>query len=222
MFTHETLALGYETLTAQTNEGGRVYETPEGHRYPSMTTVLSKPKTKKSDGIARWRERVGTEKARLVMQFACARGEIVHKLCEDYLNNVEDVEKGWPTYCISTFHQIKPILDERVGTIFGLEMPLYSNLLKVAGRVDLVAEFDGKPSIIDFKTSKVQKRESWVKKYFLQETGYALMVQERTGLAIEQIVTIIACDDGETQLFVKDRAEYEKELFEKVAFFYED
>ena len=54
-------------------------------------------------------------------------------------------------------------MDKNVGVIKAIEAPLYSHSLRVGGRVDLIAEWDGQLSIIDFKTSKKPKREDWIK-----------------------------------------------------------
>ena len=107
---------------------------------------------------------------------------------------------------------MKPILDERIGTVYAQEAPLYSDHLGLAGRVDCVAEFDGKPSIIDFKTSRKKKFPSMIKNYFMQEFGYAIMWEERTGQPITQLVTIIAVDDHEPQVFVEHRDNWVNQL----------
>ena len=214
-FIHAPIDLGYQSLKSITKPSGRTYETPEGNIYPSMTTVLSRPlKKKEKPKVSISKERA--EKSKMILAFACARGEIVHKLCEDYLNNLQDFEKGFPDFCLNSFHQIKEILDERVGVIHGLELPLYSDELKIAGRVDLVAEFDGVLSIIDFKTSKKEKSFSEAKKFFLQEAGYALMLKERTGLEARQLVTIVACDCGSTQIFKESLDDWKGDLVEKI------
>ena len=100
---------------------------------------------------------------------------------------------------------MKPILDNSIGTIYSQEAPLYSNHLGLAGRVDCVAEFNGVLSIIDFKTSRKRKTPSMIKQYFMQEAGYAIMWEERTGMPITQLVTIIAVDDHPTQIFIEHR-----------------
>jgi hypothetical protein len=78
--------------------------------------------------------------------------------------------------------------------------------LGVAGRVDCVAEFDGKLSIIDFKTAMKKKQKSWINNYFMQEAAYAIMWEERTGQPITQLVTIISVDgEDKPQIFVEHR-----------------
>jgi genome maintenance exonuclease 1 len=80
---------------------------------------------------------------------------------------------------------------------------LYSHFIRVAGRVDLIAEWQGKLSIIDFKTSRKLKKQEWITNYFLQAAFYAAAFYERTGVAIKQSVILIATDEGTTQEFVE-------------------
>ena len=98
---------------------------------------------------------------------------------------------------------MKPIIDKHVNNIYFQEAPLYSHEIKTAGRVDLIAEFAGKLSIIDFKTSRRPKKAEWIEGYFMQESFYAAAFYERTGLAIKQLVTLIMVDDDKPQVFIE-------------------
>jgi ATP-dependent exoDNAse (exonuclease V) beta subunit len=44
-----------------------------------------------------------------------------------------------------------------MNNVYAQEVPLYSDQLKVAGRVDLIAEWGGQLAIVDFKTSRKPK-----------------------------------------------------------------
>ena len=200
MFNHETIEL--QDMVAETTESGRVYKTPEGIDYPSITTVLA---ILRRAGIAAWRKRVGAEVANKISAQASRRGTAVHEIIERYLNNDEDYKQDVTPDIIQSFNDVKPILDNSIGTIYSQEAPLYSNHLGLAGRVDCVAEFNGVLSIIDFKTSRKRKTPSMIKQYFMQEAGYAIMWEERTGMPITQLVTIIAVDDHPTQIFIEHR-----------------
>ena len=90
----------------------------------------------------------------------------------------------------------------RINNIYLQEAALYSKHLELAGRVDCIAEFDGELSIIDFKTSATPKREEYLTDYFVQETAYACMLQELYDVSVKKIVTIVACENGETQVKV--------------------
>ena len=199
-FIHETVNLGYSDLVADTQPTGRTYSTPDGTKYPSITTVLS---ILSEDSIRAWKKRVGEEEANKISTKASGRGTAVHEIIESYLNN-ESTEKYMP-HIKQSLNNVRPILDERLGKIYGLEVPLYSAHLGLAGRVDCVAEFDGVPSIIDFKTSKRVKKKEWISNYFAQMAGYAVMWEERTGRPITNTVVIMDVDDNEAQVFKEHR-----------------
>ena len=111
----------------------------------------------------------------------------------------------------------------RVNNIHYVESPLYSENLSVAGRTDLIAEFDGIPSIIDFKTSSRVKKETEILDYFLQGTAYALMYEERVGQPINQIVILMSPNNGEdTIAFVKNKEPYVDTLKEKIEQYYKE
>ncbi len=220
-FEHKGSFLSYDDLSAVTTEHGRRYTTPEGNIYPSITTILS---ILSEDSIAKWRKRVGEDEANRISTRASIRGEKVHLACEDYVNNVpwEEIKAKNTPDIIASLLQIRPVLDERVGTVYCQEVPLYSDYLKVAGRVDMVAEFDGKLSIIDYKTSKKMKKEEYIENYYCQESAYAIMWEEQTKIPIKQLVTIIAVDEmgwgqpAGVQVFIEDRDNWTAKLLSTI------
>jgi len=199
-FKHETIDLGYGDLVADTQPTGRTYVTPDGVRYPSITTVLG---ILSEAGIAAWRKRVGEEEANRVGGRASARGTLVHSIVEKYLLNENTTD--YLPHIRQSLENLRPILDSRIGTIYGIEVPLYSSYLGVAGRCDCVAEFDGVPSIVDFKTSRKTKKKEWISNYFAQMAGYAVMWEERTGMPITNTVIIMDVDDNEPLVFKEHR-----------------
>lgn len=205
MFRHVE-GLSFPELSADTTENGRFYTTPEGNKYPSVTTVLSKGTD--NSYLEKWKARVGEEEAAKVSRQATARGEAVHSLAEQYLLNNPQYSRGHMPANIASFNYIKPFLDNHVGTISGLELPLYSDFLRVAGRVDCIAEWDGILSIIDFKTSKRKKSKEDVFGYMCQESCYSYMFYERTGIPVPQIVTVMTVDDSEPLIFVERAKNY--------------
>lgn len=207
MFEHVEVEL--HEMEAVTTEEGRVYKTPEGVDLPSITTVLS---ILSRDSIEAWKKKVGVEEANKISHRAATRGTAVHEIIEKYLDNKEDYRDGYTPDIIESFIALKPILDGKIGRIYAQEAPLYSNHLGVAGRVDCVAEFDGKLSIIDFKTSRKTKRKNYIQNYFMQEAAYAIMWEERTRMPITQLVTIIAVDQSEPQVFIEHRDNWVRPL----------
>ena len=204
MFNHVIMEMSLEDICARNVGGKRVYEVGD-QRYPSISTICSYRKRK---SIAEWRARVGAEEANKISKRATTAGTTVHSMIEDYLNNELELEKYDGKHLAKIlFTQAKPML-ARINNIHFQEAPLYSHEFAIAGRVDCIAEFDGKLSIIDFKTSSKEKKEEWIEGYLVQETGYAKMYEERSGIKVEQIVTLITCQTGDTQVFVKNPDDY--------------
>lgn len=198
-------------LNAVTTDSGRVYEIPGGEKYPSITTVLSAYNKK---ALFEWRARVGEEEANRISRKASSRGTKLHTVCESYLLNEitsEKMQLMMPD-TKSLFLQLKPYIDENVGSVYGIEQPLYSHELGVAGRCDCIAEWNGKISIIDYKTASREKDEDGIQNYFMQCSAYAEMFGEITNREIEQIVVAIAVEDGQPQVFVKTKHKYLPEL----------
>lgn len=183
----------------------RLYETPEGKRYPSVTTVLGKMTDK--SGLEAWRKRVGEDEAIKVSTRASTRGTKIHTMCENYVLG-SDIDTSMP-HNMMMFNQIKKVLDEKVDMIRASECALFSDHLKLAGSCDLIADYDGRLSIIDYKTSAKLKRKDWIEDYFLQTSLYAYMLWEMKGILVKDIVIIIGVDDSlESQVFVERPQRY--------------
>jgi len=212
-FKHEPIDLGYTDMVANTTDTGRKYSAPNGVKYPSITTVLS---ILSEDAIREWRARVGEEEANRVSHRASTRGTAVHEVLERYVDNEEDYYKDANLVVKSNFMEVKEILDKNLTKVYAQEAPLYSEHLGVAGRVDCVGVWNGKNSIIDYKTSAKPKKKSYCENYFIQETAYAIMWEERTGMPITQLVTLIAGDQG-AQVFIEHRDNWSKKLLETIA-----
>ena len=197
-FVHLTDCDDIEMGVREVIDGKRVYVTPEGNVYPSITSILGQqPKP----GIEEWKEKIGYQEANKIMKESAALGTMVHSLCEDYLYNeklqCEDQE------AISVFNRLRFLLGN-IDNIYGIEVPLHSDILKVAGTADCVAEYNGVLSVIDFKTSRKPKREDWIEDYFIQAFFYSAAFFEMTGSLPEQIVILVAVRNSfEVQVFRK-------------------
>tara|TARA_R100001480_G_scaffold23676_4_gene33962 strand:- start:12 stop:665 length:654 start_codon:yes stop_codon:yes gene_type:complete len=176
----------FPTIKRFTNENGnRLYRTPSGKAYPSVTTITGQLAKK---AIQEWRERIGKEKAAAITAKASKQGTRVHHLCEDYLSNKEFRKKEFD---LEMWQSIKPELD-CIDNIHGLESKLFSDHLEVAGTVDCVGEYKGKLSVIDFKTSSKFKTKEQIKNYFMQTAAYAVAFEERTKVPVSNLLIIMA------------------------------
>ena len=212
MFNHIQISL--PEVTTETINRKRFYVTPEGNKYPSITTVLS---NRKKEGLFEWRKRVGNDVANYVARTSASRGTKVHHMCEDYLNNEFDEEKhkkDFLPFCL--FNQLKDQALCNLDNIYAQEAGLYSDKYKVAGRVDCVAEYKDTLSIIDFKTSTRERSDDWNENYYIQGSAYAEMFEERTKIKIDQVVILVVTEDGTVQEFVKNKQDYLPMLEESI------
>ena len=202
MFDH--VELEFEELKSTTTSGSRVYETPDG-TFPSITTVLGR---KKAQFFKEWRARIGEEEANKITTQATRRGTKVHKVVENYILNQENYFEDSLPHVREMFNTIKPHLDKNLDNIAGIEIPLWSKQLGVAGRCDCVADWKGQKAILDWKTSGKLKKREWVEEYFLQTTAYSIMFEERTKIPINNIVIVIAVENEEPQIFEEKSFDY--------------
>ena len=191
--------------------GVRFYNTPTGRRYPSVTTVLGQHSRA---AIEAWQQRIGVEEARRISNRAASRGTGVHLAIERYLNNESPWSEGnfVNPLTVEMFKSIQPNLD-RINNIHCQETRMFSHHLRLAGTADCIGEFDGKISIIDFKTSTKPKKAEWISSYFMQCAAYAIMYEELTGIAVPRSVIIVSVeDDCSTQVFMEKRDPWVKDL----------
>ena len=193
-----------QKLPRRNVNGSRVYETPDGSYYPSVTTITGQMNKK---AINEWRARVGEKVANQITKQASARGTSIHKLCEHYILGTMDDVKIMPSNK-EMFSSMANHLAETIGKVYAVEGFLYSDFLRAAGQVDMIAEYNGVLSVVDFKTSKKKKNPDWIENYFVQEAAYSFMFEERTQLQVGQLVTVIGVDgEDEPQVFIKNTKE---------------
>ena len=181
-------------------DGKRYYETSDGNSYPSITTVLS---LQEKPGIDKWKEKVGEKEAKRISNESARIGTSVHQMAEFYLSNYIIKLKDEDKKIVDTFNRLRFLLGN-INNIVGTEIALCSDLLRVAGTTDCIAEYNGKLSVIDFKTSRRPKKEEWIDDYYMQTFAYKLMFEEMTGIEIQQIVILVACVESfDVQVFKK-------------------
>ena len=150
---------------------------------------------------------MGEEEANRISRESASRGTKIHTMCENYLKNKPDYTDGHEDEHISMFNQFQSAVD-RINNIKCQEMSLYSDQLAVAGTVDCIAEFDGKLSVIDFKTKRREIKPEWAEDHFMQCAGYGTMWEEHTKLPIEQLVVLVTTATGNCQIFIEDKDSY--------------
>lgn len=196
-------------------DGRRYYTSPKGKRLPSVTTVVG---AMKKQSIMEWRNRVGEEEANRVSKLATGRGNRVHDLAERYLKNEKiDWMREMPD-AVEMFRTLIPHI-HRINNIHYIEQALWSESIGLAGRVDLIAEWDGVLSVIDFKTSKRIKQREDIQDYFAQCTAYSGMYEEQVGVPIEQLVIVMAVEHEEPLIFIEKTEDHINTLIEHISFY---
>ena len=213
-FQHELVSLNENIESVETPQGRR-YKTPDGF-FPSVTTVTG---WKKRAFFAKWRRENPEESKRVL-----SRGTKLHSLIETYLKNdltPTALAEVTGTNEADLFASMQQDID-RIGTIRAIEVPLWSKKVGLAGRTDCIGEFDGVPSVIDFKSSNYPKSEDAIQDYFMQATAYALMWQDRTGQELRNIAILIGVEDGGCQVFTADPREYVEDLVDAIRTYREE
>ncbi len=205
-------------LQTESINGLRYYVGTNGKKLPSVTSILGRIY---GGWVDEWKASVGEEVANRISRQAATRGTAIHKLCEDYIRNDPNHLKGHVPINIEMFSKMKKHL-HRIDNIFAIESPLFSEATGCAGRVDCIAEFDGIPSIIDYKTSRRIKTEEDIESYFVQMTLYSLMFEDMTSIKCKQLVVIMGVDHEDALAFIVNRKNYVKRAAEVIQTFYKD
>lgn len=217
-FIHKTLTV--PELERFHIDGKRFYrkkDSDDPMNFISITTIISNYSKEK---FANWRLKIGEDEANRITKAATTRGTHMHNLVEHYLENKE-LPKSAPLPKL-LFDVAKPELN-KINNILGIEIPLYSEYLGIAGTVDTIAEYNGVLSIIDYKTSERPKPVSWIEGYFVQTMAYSCMLYEMTGIMAKQLVIIMACENGEVETYIEtDLKKYIKLLRKYIQKFKED
>ncbi len=198
-------------LERETVDGVRYYKVPDADEFIKLVSITSVTSFWNREKFAKWRKKVGEDKANEITRKATSRGTDTHTLIEHYLLNEETLPEVQP---ISDFlYKIaKPTLNN-IDNIHALEGSLYSKQLGVAGTVDCIAEYDGELAVIDFKTSAAPKPRDWIDGYFVQAAAYACMYYELTGISVKKLVIIMTCENGDCVVYEeRDKAKYIKLL----------
>jgi hypothetical protein len=220
MFTHVGTLTDLLDLRSITSPNGkRVYTTPSGAQYSSITTMLGH---KEKPWLKEWQNLLGVDKAAKETKRCADRGTAIHEMAEKYLNNSKTVTVGYQQKHICGFNQLKFKLNQ-INNIRAQEVALYSDIMKVAGRVDCVGEYNDVLSIIDFKTSNNNKTNDMIYDYFLQCTAYAIMWHELTGESIENITILMSVERSMVPLVFQAKIDkYISPLLQRIDQFYKE
>lgn len=210
-------------VKGKNQDGIRIY-TIDGVNMPSVTSILGSI-PERNQKIQAWRQSVGEKMANYISVSSTNRGKTFHTLVENHLNNEDQKSVGITAVSpLGLFRIVKPYL-ARIDNIHMLETIMYSKEMQVAGQVDCIAEYKGKLSVIDFKSSTKQRDEEYNYGNFCQISAYAKMFEELyPGKKIEQTVILAACEDGFVQEWINGPekiADYQEKFIKHATDFFE-
>jgi genome maintenance exonuclease 1 len=184
----------YKPLSRVTEDGKRLYATPDGKRLPSVTTVLDKTKPEeKKAALNEWRKRVGVENAQKITTEAANRGTRMHTYLEDYIKQGQLRERGSNPFGWASHAMAQTVIEDglvNVNEIWGVEVPLYFPGL-YAGTTDGCGLHLNEESILDYKQTNKPKKQEWIEDYYLQLVAYALAHNEVYGTNIRKGVVLM-------------------------------
>lgn len=208
----------------------RVYQTPDGEKLPSVTTILSS--TKDMTKLNEWKNRIGTEKANQITREAANVGTSVHSNIERFIVGLPRQPGNNPVHVKANV--MADLIIEHglsdVNEVWAIEQSLYFPGL-YSGTTDLVGIYKGNPAVMDYKQSNKPKKQEWIEDYYLQLTAYILAHNEVYGTDICEghIFMSVRGDDpmkigGEQyqqfDLWPKDFKKYQNLWLDKVEEYY--
>lgn len=176
---------------------GRKYQTPDGNEYPSVTSIIS---IMSEEFIRAWKESVGEATANEISRKAATRGTLIHENCENYLQGKPLTFGMFEQEERKMFENLMPVMDS-IEEVHAMESVLYSDTLKFAGTVDLIAKINGELCILDWKTSGRYKSSEDIPNYFTQAAAYAYAFWEMTGITVPNIVIAMTTEEFGLLLF---------------------
>ena len=184
----------YHELSRTTEEGRRLYSTPDGSRVPSVTTILEKTKPEeKKQALNEWRKRVGVENAQKITTEAANRGTRMHTYLEDYIKQGQLKDRGSNPFGWASHAMAQTVIEDglvNVNEFWGVEIPLYFPKL-YAGTTDCVGIHQKDESILDFKQTNKPKKQEWIEDYYLQLVAYSEAHNEVYGTKIRKGVILM-------------------------------
>lgn len=202
----------YKKLSRDESTGKRLYSTPEGHKVPSVTTILDRTKPAEArEALANWKKAVGEAKAQQIVTEAASRGTRMHTYLENYIKGDTLKESVSNPYAQQSLDMAKIVIDQgfpKITEVWGSEVPLYFPEL-YAGTTDCVGVHEDHESILDFKQTNKPKKREWIDDYFLQLTAYALAHNEVHGTNIRKGVILMCSKDYEYQEFILEPDDFD-------------
>lgn len=183
----------YQDCPTVSVQGKRIYALPGDKYYPSITTVLGGT-TKDTAWLDAWKARVGNKKAQEISSAAANRGTNLHLMLERALRNEDPQLESFPPTHVSMFKSLRLEI-KKINRVYGQEVVVFSDILGVAGRCDLIGEYKGELAVVDYKSSTRAKSAEDIGDYWLQAAFYAVAHNEMFGTDIKKLVIMMGVEN---------------------------
>jgi genome maintenance exonuclease 1 len=216
--TYNHIPINFKQAKLIEKNNAHFYQTPTGEIYPSITTILHETMSNgKKESLQNWKEQEIA--AEYITQEAATIGTETHKLIENHINEVRQTDEV-RLLSVAHFNNLIPFL-QKINNVYGTELRLYSNAMKLAGTSDCIANYDGELSIIDYKTKRSNQREEWMTDHFIQGTAYSQMFKELTGIEVKQVVILVSSEKNSRMEFIKNTENYKDLLTKRLNQYYD-
>jgi len=210
----------------RTSANGRFdYQDENGILLPAVTTILKATQAVESvAALSNWRKKVGNTEANRIAVTSRRRGELLHQWVKDYLQGLSPTASSLiQPYCSS----VQPVL-EKLSDVQLVETVVPNYVEGYAGKVDLVARYQGVPCTIEWTTAEEPKLR--VEKLYdkpLQLVAYAGAInrcygETLFGNKIVNALIVVALPDEDAEIFVWEREqllEYWQKWLQRLKFF---
>jgi len=173
---------------------GRYYRDSAGERYESVTTILHETFVP-TPGLRRWMSNATVEQKEDAEKKKIAggiRGTALHGMVENFFDHgVEGVGPYWRS--IRNFLNV-------IEHVHLKEFRVAHRTLKYAGTLDMLADIDGEPTLIDWKTADKFKLPQYMDDYYQQVSAYIAALRHEDGDVIEQALVVVARPDTWPQI----------------------
>ena len=195
-------------------------------KLPGVTSILQATKSEEDKAsLELWKERVGHKEANKIKNEASSRGTSMHSYIEDFLRGRinESFFDSNEQYKNMAKEIIEKGINGRLEEIYGMEETLYYPK-QYAGTADMIAVYEGKNVVIDFKQANKPKKIDYIQDYFLQLGAYTLAHDVVHGTKMKAGIILLCTKDILFQEFKIDGAElemYQNLFLGRVKKFYE-
>lgn len=184
------------------------YKDENGILLPAVTTILKATQPIESvAALSNWRNKIGEAQANRIALTSRRRGELLHQWVKEYLQGLSPIASSLiQPYCYS----VQSVL-EKLSDVQLVETVVPNYVEGYAGKVDLVARYEGVPCTIEWTTAEEPKLR--VEKLYdkpLQAVAYGGAInryygESLFGTKIVNALIVVALPGEDAEIFLLKR-----------------